>query len=139
MSPATVTYKREDYVVMFCGSRNFYLRQHIDDKIMQLKRMHGDSLVIWTGGAPGADTLAEESARDNRVRVLPSKRPDYAKYENKKVAPIMRNHEMVEDPRVRQVIAFWDGESEGTHSVIKKCIQQKKNLEIIFGEGGEWK
>jgi hypothetical protein len=130
------SFKAEDhsagsYVVMIAGSRDFKAKQEIRYKIIELKRKWGPMLAIWTGGAIGADEEAEKSAREWGVMVLPSKRPDYSN-NPPKVAPIMRNHEMVEDPRVKEVVAFWDGESPGTHDVIKHCIEHHKNFTVIF-------
>lgn len=128
----------EDYVVMFSGSRSFYLRHLIHQKIMELKQIWGDRLVIWTGGAKGADEIAEDVARYMHVRVLPSRLPDYERWGGK-MAPIIRNKEMVEDPRVKEVVCFWNGVSPGTESVIRHCQVVFKNFSVIFDKmtGGD--
>ena len=71
---------------------------------------------IVSGGAKGVDTSAANFARESGIR-LTEFLPDYEKYG--RAAPIVRNREIVDYADI--VIAFWDGESRGTLSVIKYC------------------
>ena len=71
---------------------------------------------IVSGGAKGIDTSAAIFARENGIR-LTEFLPDYEKYG--RAAPIVRNRQIVD--YADSVIAFWDGESRGTLSVIKYC------------------
>jgi hypothetical protein len=134
------SFKAEDhsagsYVVMIAGSRDFKAKQKIHYKIIELKRKWGPMLAIWTGGAIGADQEAEKSAREWGAIVLPSKTPDYEQYGGK-FAPIVRNYEMVEDPRVKEVVCFWTGKSPGTKSVIDHCMEKGKDFTVIFDKAG---
>ena len=67
---------------------------------------------IVSGGAQGADSLAERYAKENSIPVL-KYIPDWSKG---KSAGIKRNVKIVDD--AEGVVAFWDGASPGTkHSV----------------------
>jgi len=54
--------------------------------------------------------------------------PEYRKY--KRGAPLIRNKQIVD--YADTVIAFWDGKSKGTESVIQYCIKTGKPYQIIF-------
>jgi hypothetical protein len=89
---------------------------------------------IVTGGAEGADRIAEEWST---VFFVPVKvfRPDWKKYGKK--AGALRNQQIVD--YCDKLVAFWDGESKGTkisiaiakkagklHSVIKNATQESQ-------------
>ena len=71
---------------------------------------------IVSGGAKGVDQCAAEYARRKQIK-LTEFFPQYEKYG--RAAPIRRNYQIVE--YADQVLAFWDGTSKGTLSVIKYC------------------
>jgi len=58
----------EDYRVCLFGSRDLKSVMVIATVIEGLKSAYGDDLVVVTGGAPGADTLAHGCARIRNVR-----------------------------------------------------------------------
>lgn len=78
---------------------------------------------IISGGAVGVDTCAREYAKNNSIQ-LTEFLPDYNKYGRS--APLRRNIEIIENADL--VLAFWDGASPGTASVIKNC--RKKGVPI---------
>jgi predicted Rossmann fold nucleotide-binding protein DprA/Smf involved in DNA uptake len=80
---------------------------------------------IISGGARGADTLAEKASEKLGIPITIIK-PDWSKYG--KSAGIRRNREIVS--MADKVIAFWDGESKGTLSSIKYAKQYNKELVI---------
>ena len=82
--------------------------------------------MIISGGARGIDTLARQYAEKNGIE-LEEIKPDYEQYG--KYAPHIRNNEIIKKADV--VIAFWDGKSRGTSSVIKKCRKIGKEIEVI--------
>ena len=84
---------------------------------------------IVSGGADGVDTCAAEYARANGLR-LTVILPEYEKYG--RAAPIVRNKQIVD--RADRVVAFWDGRSKGTMSVIKYAEKTKKPCEVIILE-----
>ena len=54
--------------VLICGARDYDNRVKIAEQIISLATAHRDLLVI-SGAAPGADSLAAEVARENDVHV----------------------------------------------------------------------
>ena len=82
---------------------------------------------IISGGAIGVDTCAAEYALKNNIR-LTEILPKYELYG--RAAPIIRNQDIVD--RADEVIAFWDGESRGTLSVIKYAQKIKKPCKIVI-------
>ena len=104
------------------GSRSFenyeLLEQTLDE--YQIKE-------IVSGGAKGADTLAEWYAKNKNI---PTKvfLPEYEKFGRS--APIKRNQQIIEASD--QVIAFWDGKSRGTKSTID--LAKKKGIDVIIIE-----
>ncbi len=85
----------------------------------------GCSAVI-SGGAAGVDTLAAQSAQTLGLPLVVI-RPEYDRYG--KAAPIVRNQEIVR--RADFVLAFWDGISKGTRSVLLECIKTGKPFQVI--------
>lgn len=83
--------------------------------------------ALISGGAKGADTLAEKWAKKNNIKTIIIK-PNYAKHGSKK-APHIRNQKLVN--MSDRVIAFWNGKSRGTKSTIDKAKHGKKPTKII--------
>ena len=81
---------------------------------------------IVSGGAKGIDTDAENYARDNNI-ITTIFLPDYSRYG--RGAPIVRNKQIVD--YADEVIAFWDGKSRGTKSVIDYCKKQGKKITVV--------
>jgi hypothetical protein len=84
-----------------------------------------DCEEIVSGGASGADTLAEKYANQHKI---PTKifKPDWTKYGKK--AGFIRNQDIVENSDF--LIAFWDGSSKGTKNSIDLAIKTKKPILI---------
>ena len=85
----------------------------------------GDEIV--SGGAAGVDSCAAEYAKKNGLK-LTVFLPQYERYG--RAAPIVRNKEIVD--YADRVIAFWNGSSKGTLSVIKYAKKTEKPCEIIL-------
>ncbi|MBQ9162295.1 MAG: hypothetical protein IJX74_03370 [Clostridia bacterium] len=84
---------------------------------------------IVSGGAAGIDTCAAEYAVQNGIKLTVFK-PEYSKYG--RAAPIVRNKQIVDYSDI--VIAFWDGKSRGTKSVIDYCEKTGKPCKIVLSE-----
>lgn len=82
---------------------------------------------IVSGGAKGVDTCAAEYAHKNGLR-LTEFLPNYEKYG--RAAPIRRNEQIVD--YADKIIAFGDGKSKGTQSVIKYAKRADKECIIIL-------
>ena len=85
----------------------------------------GDEIV--SGGAAGVDAYAADYARAKGLK-LTVFLPQYDRYG--RVAPIVRNKEIVD--YADKVIAFWDGSSRGTLSVIRYAEKAGKPCEVIL-------
>lgn len=83
--------------------------------------------MIISGGAKGADSLAEDLAIDYEwpYKEFPA---DWDKYG--KSAGFRRNQQIVDACDV--VLAFWDGKSKGTRDTINKAKVAKKPTFIIY-------
>lgn len=81
---------------------------------------------IVSGGAAGADILADKYAKDLGVEIIVF-RPDFKKFG--RLAALQINTEIIEKSDI--VFAFWDGKSRGTHDSIKKAQNREKKLYII--------
>lgn len=81
---------------------------------------------IVSGGAPGADTLAEECASWYFLERVVF-HADWDKYGRS--AGFRRNQHIVDISDM--VLAFWDGKSKGTKHTIDLTIKAKKPLMII--------
>lgn len=96
------------------GSRNFIDYSLLETTLTKLIESHSGELIgIVSGGARGADTLAEIFARKKGYQ-LTVFYPEWDKYGSK--AGFMRNKLIVDASDV--LVAFWDGISRGTKSSI---------------------
>ena len=82
---------------------------------------------IVSGGAVGVDRCAAEYAKEYCLQITEFL-PEYGKYG--RAAPIIRNKKIVD--YADRVIAFWDGSSKGTLSVIQYAQKTGKPCEIIL-------
>lgn len=103
------------------GSRDFANSELLE---LTLNKYVFDKLV--SGGAKGADTLAEQYAKDKKIETE-IYLPDYKKYGKK--ATIIRNKDIVKNADF--IIAFWNGVSSGTKMTINECHKQKKQVLTI--------
>ncbi len=82
--------------------------------------------MIISGGAPGTDTLAKKFAIQNKIEFLEFP-PDYKKFGDK--AKHIRDKLIVEE--CDKIIAFWDGECEGTKYTMNYAKQLGKPVKLI--------
>ncbi len=101
------------------GSRNLYVEN------AQLASYLVQAEEIVSGGARGIDSCVAEYARKNNIK-LTEFLPEYELYG--RAAPIIRNKQIVD--YTDKVIAFWDGISKGTLSVIKYAEKLTKNVRL---------
>lgn len=109
--------------VAIVGSRTF------DDYTLlynTLKEITNIELIV-SGGARGADSLAESWAKVNKTPVKIFL-PNWDKFG--KSAGFKRNVQIVENCDL--LIAFWDGKSKGTEHSINLAKQMKKDIKIIY-------
>ena len=109
--------------VLVCGSRGFTDYGKLSKELATHQITH-----LISGGANGADKLAERWADENGVAktILYA---DWGKYG--KSAGYKRNVAMLgESPEV--VIAFWDGKSKGTKMMIDLAGTAQKRIHIVL-------
>lgn len=95
-------------ILAIVGSRGFNDYKLLSDHV----RLYKPSLIV-SGGARGADKLAEQYAKEHNIEMLIIK-PEWDLYGNE--AGFRRNIDIIN--HADSVIAFWDGESKGTkHSI----------------------
>mgnify|MGYP002509291301 CR=1 FL=1 len=82
---------------------------------------------IVSGGASGIDACAARWAKEHGF-ALTEFLPQYERYG--RGAPIVRNRQIVD--YCDKVIAFWDGSSKGTLSVIQYAQKTGKPCEVIL-------
>ena len=97
--------------------------------VADLRKYLSDCEEIVSGGAVGVDSCAAEYAQKNGLK-LTVFLPEYHTYG--RAAPIVRNKKIVE--YADKVLAFWDGSSKGTLSVIKYAEKIGKPCGIILFE-----
>ena len=82
---------------------------------------------IVSGGAKGVDACAVEYALKHEMKYTEFL-PEYDLYGRS--APIIRNKEIVD--YADRIVAFWDGTSKGTLSVIKYAKKKGKDCKVII-------
>ena len=102
------------------GSRSFS-----DFKLLEKVLSTHNITEIISGGARGADSLAEQYAKEHNIKTTVFL-PDWNKYG--KSAGFRRNSDIIE--ACDEVIAFWDGVSRGTLDSIMKASKLKKRLHV---------
>ena len=97
---------------------------------MLFYRTKTPDLVLVSGGAVGADSLAERYAKEHNLQIIVFK-PDWNKHG--KAAGFIRNTNIIEE--ADEIIAFWDGISNGTRDSISKARKMNKPLvEVKYNE-----
>ena len=104
------------------GSRNLRV-ENLEDYLP------AECTEIVSGGAKGIDECAAKYATAHGVKLMEFQ-PQYETYG--RAAPIIRNKQIVD--YADSVLAFWDGKSKGTLSVIRHCEKTKKPCKIILFE-----
>ena len=119
------TSEKEDYRVIIAGCRNFYnyvtLKERCEYYLQNKMKTH--NVIIVSGHASGADSLGEKFAADHNLKceLYPA---DWNRH-GRAAGPI-RNEEMADVSDA--LIAFWDGKSRGTKSMIE--IARRKGLQV---------
>jgi len=120
------------YRLAVVGSRYF------DDfelfvKVMDRLRLVKDIKAIISGGARGADAMAEHYAEVNKIPLTVFE-AEWGKYG--KGAGYIRNKDIWDASDMG--IAFWDGESKGTEHSFEIARKQNKQLLIFNYKKNRW-
>lgn len=108
------------------GSRTFKDLERLSN---ELDSIHAETPIklIVSGGAAGADSLAERWAQLNCVETQIFL-PDWKQLG--RGAAVIRNRQIIE--ACAQCIAFWDGESKGTRHSIELAKKMGKRVKTIL-------
>lgn len=108
------------------GSRTFNNYTYAKKAILDIIKKYKIAIdKIISGGAPGADKIAEIFADKYNIPIEIIK-PDWS---NGKIGGVLRNTDIIK--KSDYVIAFWDGKSKGTEDSIKKAKKLNKKVFII--------
>jgi hypothetical protein len=114
----------ETFKVILAGGREFYdydMFKYKVDFLLQSKA----NIEIVSGGAMGADSLAEKYAKEKGYKLTVIK----ADWNLGKVGGPLRNSEMVAYSDA--AIFFWDGVSRGTLDCMKKASDKGLPLKVV--------
>ncbi|MCB5162631.1 SLOG family protein [Marinomonas algarum] len=111
--------------VAIIGSRSLSDYSLVDEALRTGTDLNTITAII-SGGAKGADTLAEKFAADCSLEIQIFK-PDWKLYG--RGAGIVRNKQIIES--ADKIFAFWDGKSKGTLNSINIAKKLGKDLTII--------
>ena len=116
--------------LLVVGSRGFLDYNLLKDALDNI-RDKNNNISIVSGGAVGADSLAEKYANENNIPIEIF-RADWNKYG--KSAGYIRNEEMhkyISIKENRMCIAFWDGQSRGTQHNFSLAKKYNNPITII--------
>jgi len=114
-------------IVLVCGGRRYKNRQFVYDTLDSIATYYGIDLLVH-GGAAGADTLADEWAKD---RGVPPVRWDALWDAEGRAAGPQRNGRMFDFMQPTRVVAFPGG--AGTNNTIKRTTDAiKKGMEVVL-------
>lgn len=111
--------------VAVIGSRTFKNKEKLFEELERFHLEKSISLII-SGGALGADSLAQEWAESNNIKTQIFL-PDWKKLG--KSAGVIRNKYIIDS--CEYCIAFWDGISKGTLHSINLAKARKIPIKII--------
>lgn len=106
--------------IAIVGSRTFNNYESMKKFILDNIRITEDIKYVVSGGADGADTLAEKFAEEFKIVPMVF-RPEWDVYG--KSAGMIRNKDIINHSDM--VFAFWDGKSKGTANSIKLALKAK--------------
>lgn len=121
--------KKEAFYCLVVGSRTFSDYELMKQRLDLLLR-NQNNVVIVSGGARGADSLAERYAKEkgHPCKVFP------ADWSLGKRAGFIRNkqmHEYIASFDRRGAVAFWDGSSRGTAQNFELAKQYNNPIRIV--------
>lgn len=118
------------FACLIAGSRTFNNYELLKTK-MDILLSNKDNVLIISGGAKGADTLAERYAKEKhyKILVIPAEWEKFGKS-----AGYIRNkamHDKLATFENRGCVLFWDGKSRGTKQNIPLAEERNTPIRII--------
>lgn len=121
--------EKPSYRLGIVGSRTFTSYSKFKKLVGSYIEANGIPSCIVSGGAKGADSLAERYAKENKIR-MQIFLPEWNKYGKK--AGLMRNTDIVNNSDV--IIAIPTDSSVGTYDTIRKA--NKKGVSVHVAMNG---
>lgn len=104
--------------ILVCGGRNYANREFVFSTLNTIHASYeGGITCVVHGDAAGADSIADEWAREESIRRLPY--PANWKKNGKAAGPIRNGRMLAENPDIALVVAFPGG--TGTEDMIRKA------------------
>ena len=97
------------------------------EKVVEVLSKYNDITEIISGGAKGADSLAEKYAQEKNIplTIFPANWKKYGKS-----AGVIRNRDIVKNSDI--LFSFWDGKSKGTANSIALARKSNKSVVITY-------
>ena len=118
--------KKKEWTAGIIGGRKFYDRVFMADRLERWQKTHGKITSIVSGGATGADTLANDYSILFLNKKVIEVVADHEKYEAHKAFAI-QTAQIIKKSQV--IIAFPDAKSRGTWNTIR--MAKKKNIPVF--------
>lgn len=115
-------------ILAIIGSRAMVSQKLFDLKMELWIKEYGEPDEIVSGGAKGADTMAEAYAHKKNIPITIFK-PEYDKYKGR-VAPLVRNTKIIQ--YCTHVLAFPSRNGSGTQDALQKAKRFKKCVSIYW-------
>ena len=128
----------KEFFLLLVGSRGFRdyeTLKTITDKMLSQQVSEKKHIVIVSGGADGADKLAEKYAHEHKYQLYVFE----ADWEQGKSAGFKRNakmHEYIAKQKKRGILAFWDGKSKGTAHSFELAKKHSNPLKVFNYQTG---
>lgn len=108
------------------GSRSFQDYALLIHSVTSFHPINMLTLIV-SGGAEGADSLAQRFAKEHGLPIL-IHYPNWEKWG--KTAGFSRNESIVKD--ADKILVFWDGQSRGTQDTISRAQRLKKPHDVMW-------
>lgn len=122
------------YCVLVTGGRDYPDRARVFQYLDAVSLLCGGDVMLIHGGARGADTFAEEWARE-REQISVRIPAQWDKYQ--KAAGFKRNAEMAAMSNANYVVVFRGG--RGTMNMLGLARNMEPRPEIILADGEFWR
>lgn len=120
--------------LLVTGSRKLDDYEALKNAIEEVETLHREKItMLLHGGAIGADTLAQKWADENNILTQVIK-PNYLKH-GSKVAPLIRNNELVKLAEVTLALYVENERTGGTGYTANQTIKSGKPLYEKFLNG----
>ena len=131
------------YRIIIAGGRDFTDYELLRKESLRAVRetfgkVNKEDVWIISGRARGADSLGERFAKefDLNLKYFPADWDKYGKgagfRRNEQMADFAKGKDENDPTSVKNlVIAFWDGQSRGTHHMIEIAKNKKMNIRVV--------